>query len=93
MSWGISSGGVGGFVAENVAAQCEGARKYGAPAGLMAQSSQVEHHNNVMNAIEDLARVLASRYPDRIVTFSSNGHLDDNYGNATVDFKVYPKPT
>lgn len=84
MSWVISAAGAGRTVADSVAAQCESNKKY----------SQGKLHDNVMNALEDTARVLTSEFPDHICVFESSGHLDPNggYGNATLNFKVYPKP-
>ena len=82
MSWGFHVAGTGSDAGAQLKRQIDDSMKY----------SQGERHDRVLSALRDLANVLTGEYPDHIVTFETNGHLDTNYGNASLAFKVFPKP-
>ena len=81
MSWGIAKGGPGPATG----------------AAINAQAAAIVPHNTkesaiVLDAIGALAARFGEQYPDRVITFESNGHLDNNGGLFSIAARVWPQP-
>lgn len=79
MSWSSQQGGTSERVAAGTKKQLDYARPH-----------EGEQANDIKNGIQALADVVAKHYPGRLVTFDTNGHVDQGSASFTVTARVWP---
>ena len=80
MSWGISVAGKGSEVGLAIDKAVEQALSW----------QQNETTRVIVKQTSQLMKDFAAAFPQHVVTLESSGHVEPEFGNATMTFRVWP---